>query len=128
MTRSTQARRLSLAPRPCILHAVLHAPLHAPLHALLHALLHAIGSSSRVTAAKQMGSLICKGATIIMLAKNAKNIFKWEVAVVSNMDYDGMIWARIKARGNREYAVVKTDETEQCYGTKFYKIKKAPMP
>ena len=69
------------------------------------------------------GQHLWKGATIVMLASNAKGELKWEHAIVSNMDSGGMVWARIKVRGNREYAVVKTDEIEQAYGIKYFAVK-----
>ena len=72
--------------------------------------------------------LICAGAKIIMLARGGAKGTKWEYAVVSCMDHGNLVWARVKARQNREFAVVRTDEIEQGYGTCYYKIKKEPMP
>ena len=62
-----------------------------------------------------------------MLAKNAAG-YKWEHGVISCMDHGGLVWARIKKRQNREYAVVKTDEKEKCYGTDYYVVKDALSP
>ena len=67
---------------------------------------------------------IAFGGDILMNAFAAtKGTYKWERAIVSCMNHGEKIWARIKVRGNREYAVVQTDQTEQCYGTHYLKIK-----
>ena len=74
-------------------------------------------------AADAVFSAINLGADILMLASNAKGEWKWEFAVVSNMDAQECIWARIKARGNREYAVIKTTEKKEGYGIRYFKVK-----
>ena len=88
-----------------------------PYRTVLYALELAVTLS-----AEQSGMPLEFGREIVMLAKT-KQVYKWEHAVISNMDFGGCVWARIRARGNREYSVMTTVGKTECYGTDYYVIK-----
>ena len=69
------------------------------------------------------------GTSVAMMAYTAsKKEFKWELGVISNTDDGNRLWARIKARNNREYAVCVLTEMKETYGKCWFFIDNVKLP
>ena len=72
------------------------------------------------TAETDMG--LGEGSQVVMLP--TVGALKWELADVSSADHEGFVWARIKARGNREYCVCPVSKMDEVYGSAYYLVKR----
>ena len=77
----------------------------------------------------ELKSKLVIGKQVAMMAYTAsKKEFKWELGVISNTVEGGRLWARIKARNNREYSVCVLAEMTETYGKRWFLIDAVKLP